>query len=118
MFYFVFAQKLSGINQILIFILYIYVLSIVKHLGKTIKNLRLQNTKTVIVVAGYLCMSECNYRKIESEEISISIDNLSKLARFYNTNIEEILLLNKMNTQKINISESFAAGGGGGAHIF
>jgi transcriptional regulator with XRE-family HTH domain len=60
-------------------------------IGKKLKNLRLMKNESTKAIANYLSMSESNYGKIERDELDISIDNVQKLANFYQLKVDEIL---------------------------
>lgn len=63
-----------------------------------IKDLREDNDITQKIIADYLSISRSTYQNYESEVRKIPVDILSKIADFYNTNVD--YLINRTNVQK------------------
>lgn len=72
-----------------------------------LKQLRKEKKYTQNYVSNFLGISRGKYAKLENGFNSLDLDNIVKLAKLYNTTVEEILCLsnNKNNNNLINDKE-------------
>ena len=72
-----------------------------------LKQLRKKKKYTQNYVSNFLGISRGKYAKLENGFNSLDLENIVKLAKLYNTTVEELLCLsnNKDNKNLININE-------------
>lgn len=58
-----------------------------------LRDLREDNDLTQEFIAKIICCSQTTYSRYESEDISIPIDSLKKLAIFYETSVDYLVCL-------------------------
>ena len=56
-----------------------------------LRDLREDNDLTQEFIARIICCSQTTYSRYESEDISIPIESLKKLAIFYNTSVDYLI---------------------------
>lgn len=72
-----------------------------------LKHLRKEKKYTQDYISNFLGISRGKYAKLENGFNSLDLENIVKLAKLYNTTVEELLLLsnNKNNKNLINTNE-------------
>lgn len=72
-----------------------------------LKHLRKEKKYTQDYISNFLGISRGKYAKLENGFNSLDLENIVKLAKLYNTTVEELLLLsnNKDNKNLINTNE-------------
>ena len=72
-----------------------------------LKELRKKKKYTQDYISNFLGISHGKYAKLENGFDSLDLENIVKLAKLYNTTVEELLLLsnNKDNNNLINTNE-------------
>ena len=62
-----------------------------QHIGKTIKGIREEKGLTQQQIAGLIHMHRSNYSKVESGERELSIEAISKIAKYFEMTIDELV---------------------------
>lgn len=73
-----------------------------------LRDLREDNDLTQEFIAKIICCSQTTYSRYESEDISIPIESLKKLAIFYNTSVDYLICFTNekiMYKRSSNINE-------------
>lgn len=80
-----------------------------KNLGKTIKNIREEKGMTQQQIAELIAMHRSNYSKVESGERELSIEAISKIARFFGMTIDQLVNFEGNIPEEITVEDKTLA---------
>jgi|SRR5690554_4828199 len=76
-----------------------------QHIGKNIKRIREDRGLTQQSIADLIAMHRSNYSRVETGDRDLSIEAISKIAKFFNLTIDQLVNLEEDIPQEITIED-------------
>ena len=80
-----------------------------QHIGKNIKRIREEKALTQQSIAYLIAMHRSNYSRVETGDRDLSIDAISKIAKYFNMTIDQLVNFESDIPQEVNIEDKSLA---------
>ena len=80
-----------------------------QHIGKNIKKIREEKGLTQQSIADLIAMHRSNYSRVETGDRDLSIDAISKIAKYFNMTIDQLVNFEGDIPQEITIEDKSLA---------